>query len=300
MPPLAAYAAIAALSIALAVMVWVATSGTGLVRKRTVTNLRRGLHRDTSILAGQAPESVLPEGVAAFLRRFTPAGLLGLLDRLLGRAGRPNAWTVERLLAAKALLLVIALALGGLYYSAVRTTLALAVALVVAVVAFFLPELLLQSRGQERQKQITLQLPNILDQMSIAVAAGLGFDAAMSRVARNSKGALSEELVRTLQDIQFGVTRAAAYESLGARTGVPELRRFVRAVIQAETYGVALTNVLETQAAELRIQRRQRAEESAMQIPVKVVFPLILCILPVLLIVLLGPSVIGLLEYLGR
>ena len=127
--------------------------------------------------------------------------------------------------------------------------------------------------------------------MTIAVEAGLGFDAAMAKAGRNGKGPLAEELVRTLQDIQFGQSRRQAYESLAGRTDVVDLRRFVRAVIQADRYGVAIADVLRTQAAEMRMKRRQRAEEKAMQIPVKVIFPLMLCILPVLFIVLLGPAV---------
>ena len=101
---------------------------------------------------------------------------------------------------------------------------------------------------------------------------------------------LAEELVRTLQDIQVGQSRRQAYEALALRTGVADLRKFVRAIIQADVYGIPIADVLRTQAAEMRMKRRQRAEEKAMQIPVKVIFPLMLCILPVLFIVLLGPA----------
>ena len=133
-------------------------------------------------------------------------------------------------------------------------------------------------------------MPDTLDQMTIAVEAGLGFDSAMARAGKNGKGPLAEELVRTMQDIQVGQSRRQAYESLASRTGVPDLRKFVRAIIQADLYGISVADVLRTQAAEMRMKRRQRAEEKAMQIPVKVIFPLMLCILPVLFIVLLGPA----------
>ena len=126
--------------------------------------------------------------------------------------------------------------------------------------------------------------------MTIAVEAGLSFDSAMTRAARNGKGALAEELIRTMQNIQVGQSRRVAFEALAERTGVPDLRKFVRAIIQADMYGIPVADVLGTQAAEIRMKRRQRAEEKAMQIPVKVVFPLMLCILPVLFIVLLGPA----------
>ena len=127
--------------------------------------------------------------------------------------------------------------------------------------------------------------------IAIAVEAGLGFDAAMARAGRNGTGPLAQELIRTLQEIQVGQLRRTAYESLALRTDVPDLRRFVRAIIQADAYGISVADVLRTQAAEMRMKRRQRAEEKAMQIPVKVIFPLMLCILPVLFIVLLGPAV---------
>ncbi|MDP9460190.1 MAG: type II secretion system F family protein, partial [Actinomycetota bacterium] len=164
-------------------------------------------------------------------------------------------------------------------------------AVVVPVVAYFLPELLLHSRGQERQAAIALELPDTLDQMTIAVEAGLGFESAMARAGANGKGPLAEELVRTLQDIAVGQPRREAYLALADRTGVQDLRRFIRAVVQADQYGVSIADVLRTQAQEMRLKRRQRAEEKAMQIPVKVIFPLILCILPTLFIVLLGPAV---------
>jgi tight adherence protein C len=127
--------------------------------------------------------------------------------------------------------------------------------------------------------------------MTIAVEAGLGFESAMARAGKNGKGPLAEELVRTLQDIAVGQPRRDAYLAMAERAGVQDLGRFIRAVVQADAYGVSIADVLRTQAQEMRLKRRQRAEEKAMQIPVKVIFPLILCILPVLFIVLLGPAV---------
>jgi tight adherence protein C len=167
---------------------------------------------------------------------------------------------------------------------------------VVCVLLYFLPELRLYSLGIERREKITLELADTLDQMSIAVEAGLGFDAAMVRVAKNGHGVLAAELIRTLQDIQVGQTRRQAYEDLVERTQVPDLKQFIRSIIQAEAYGLALSSVLNTQAAEMRMKRRMRAEQKAMQIPVKVIFPLMLCILPVLFMVVMGPGVIGIIS----
>ena len=184
----------------------------------------------------------------------------------------------------------VAAVLGVLYTVSTGRTGAGVLAAAVTVIAFFVPELLLYSRGQKRSETIALELADTLDQMTIAVEAGLGFESAMAQAGRNGNGPLAEELVRTLQDIEMGRSRRQAYESLASRTDVDDLGRFTRAVIQADAHGISIADVLRTQAAEMRIKRRQRAEEKAMQIPVKVVFPLLLCILPVLFIVLLAPA----------
>ncbi|MFD1214631.1 type II secretion system F family protein, partial [Arthrobacter sp. GCM10027362] len=208
-------------------------------------------------------------------------------------AGRPPAWPLPRVLALKPLLAGACLVLGLVLLSG-RPSGPLAM-LVIAVtgVAYFVPDLLLYSRGQERQAAIRLELPDTLDQMMIAVEAGLGFDAAMARAGENGKGPLAEELVRTLQDMRVGLSRKNAYRALGERTSVPDLRGFIRSVIQADAYGISISAVLRTQAQEMRLKRRQRAEEKAMQLPVKVLFPLMFCILPVLFIAVLGPTVLS-------
>ncbi|MGY1724646.1 type II secretion system F family protein [Blastococcus sp. SYSU DS0533] len=249
-------------------------------------NLLRGLPTEgpTAVRSG-------PGALTRLARGLTPRGTVKRLDRLAATAGRPAAWPVPRLVAAKLVLGVIAGALGLLVATSRPGLLTALVAAVSTLVAYFLPELLLHSRGQERREAIALELADTLDQMTIAVEAGLGFESAMARAGSNGKGALAEELVRTLQDIAVGQPRRDAYLALAERTGVADLRRFIRAVVQADQYGVSIADVLRTQAAEMRLKRRQRAEEKAMQIPVKVIFPLILCILPTLFIVLLGPAV---------
>ncbi|GAA1829958.1 type II secretion system F family protein [Microlunatus capsulatus] len=258
------------------------------VNRPLLANLQRGLGLDDP---AAAPADGRPGALLGLARRLTPAGRVRTLERLVSRAGRPAGWPLERLLVAKLVAPVVLGGLGLLYLSARPGATAVLIALVLTVVGYFLPELLLHSRAQERSQQIALELADTLDQMTIAVEAGLGFDAAMAKAGQNGKGPLAEELVRTLQDIQVGQSRRQAYEGLAGRTDVVDLRRFVRAVVQADRYGVAVGEVLRTQAAEMRMKRRQRAEEKAMQIPVKVIFPLMLCILPVLFIVLLGPAV---------
>jgi tight adherence protein C len=207
---------------------------------------------------------------------------------------------VPRLVAAKLVLALVAGTLSLLVVSAGPGAVTVLVAAVATVVSYFVPELLLYSRGQERQEAIALELADTLDQMTIAVEAGLGFESAMARAGSNGKGPLAEELVRTLQDIAVGQPRRDAYLALAERTGVTDLRRFIRAVVQADQYGVSIADVLRTQAQEMRLKRRQRAEEKAMQIPVKVIFPLILCILPTLFIVLLGPAAMDMMEAFSK
>jgi tight adherence protein C len=282
------------LSLALPLLAWSVLARPSQVQRRTVSNLQRGLERSWTEDGSTEPvDARRTGGLPAVARRLTPGGSVRRLDRLLARAGRPPGWPLERLLVAK-LAVPFVLAALSLYYvrMAGTGTVPVLVGTFMIVVGYFLPELLLHSRAQERSTKIALELPDTLDQMTIAVEAGLGFDAAMARAGKNGQGPLAEELIRTLQDMQVGQSRRQAYDALGSRTDVPDLRKFVRAIVQADKYGVAVADVLRTQAAEMRIKRRQRAEEKAMQIPVKVIFPLMLCILPVLFIVLLGPAVL--------
>ncbi|WP_157498510.1 type II secretion system F family protein [Geodermatophilus sp. Leaf369] len=231
-------------------------------------------------------------GAGALLRTLTPESTARRVRRLQVRAGSPAAWPVEKLLWGKLVLAGVGGLLGVLYLLSNSTLLAVLLVPTIVAVLYFLPELLLHSRGQERQAAITLELADTLDQMTIAVEAGLGFEAAMARAGRNGKGPLAQELVRTVQDIAVGRPRREAYRALAERTQVTDLKRFVGAVNQADAYGVSIADVLRTQAGEMRLKRRQRAEEKAMQIPVKVIFPLMLFILPTLFIVLLGPAVL--------
>jgi tight adherence protein C len=235
-------------------------------------------------------------GLTGLARRLTPAGNVRRLDLLLASAGRPAAWPLERVLVTKLLLTAGVAGLMALMLVGSPSGRMLLFAVAVVVLAWFVPDLLLISRGQKRREEIQKALPDTLDQMTIAVEAGLGFEAAMAHVARNGRGALAEELIRTLQDIQVGQPRREAYRALAERSPEPDLRRFLRAVIQAEQHGVSVARVLTTQAQEMRVKRRQRAEEKAMKIPVKVVFPLILTILPVLIIVVIGPGVINIID----
>ena len=279
-------------AIALPLLALAFTARPGAARQQTLRNLNRDLHAKP---AAEGPE--LTGGALVDLARsLTPLGVVRWIDTLLSRAGRPRAWPLERVLVSKLVLTAAVVGLGFMLAATNPSPRMFVFAVLFAGLAWITPELLLYSRGQERRQAIQEKLPDMMDQLSIAVEAGLGFEAALAHVARHSDGPLSEELIRTLQDIQVGRPRRQAYSDLAERTQVKDLGRFVRALNQAEANGISIARVLSTQAREMRIKRRQRAEEKAMQIPVKVVFPLILFILPVLFIVVMGPGVLGIIE----
>ncbi|MEH6820563.1 MAG: type II secretion system F family protein [Dietzia psychralcaliphila] len=289
--------AVSVLAVSVFLLSWAVFAGPGRARQRTVLNLNRGMYPEHQAVEADIPEEEDAGGtLATIARKFTPAPSIRMLDKLLVQAGRPQGWPLEKLLVAKLVLGIVAAVLSVLFVSSTTGALPVFLAAAVTLVCYFVPELLLHSRGQERSQAIQLELADTLDQMTIAVEAGLGFDSAMARAAKNGKGPLADEFTRTLQEIQVGQLRRHAYESLARRTDVADLRRFVRAIIQADAYGISIADVLRTQAQELRMKRRQRAEEKAMQIPVKVIFPLMVCILPVLFIVLLGPTAMNMME----
>jgi len=250
------------------------------------------------VLPGISGAGILParSGLLAASRELAPKGYLGFLDRRLALAGRPAAWTIDKIFIAKPALAGAGLLVAALWITNDPVPLRILVGTVLVLLCFFAPDLLLYSRGQERQAAMQNALADTLDQMTISVEAGLGFEAAMSKAGTNGSGPLAEELIRTLQDMSIGRSRKDAYQALAERTDSADLRRFTRSVIQADTYGIAIADVLRVQAGEMRLRRRQRAEEQAMKVPVKVIFPLVFCILPVLFIVLLTPAVISILK----
>jgi tight adherence protein C len=294
--PLIVWAAVAALVLPFAVGVPVVVSRSGRSNAVARNNLRRGLV--TPVFEAGTLEA-RRTGAGSLLRAVTPESAARRIRHMIDVAGRPAGFTMTRLLWAKLAVGLAVLVVGGVLVVGSPSPLRVALLLAAALGGYHLPEVVLWGRGQERQQLIARELPDVLDQMTIAVEAGLGFDAALTRAATSGKGALAEELVRTVHDIAVGRPRRAAYESLASRTEVPELKRFVGAINQADTYGVPIADVLRIQADEARVKRRQRAEEQAMKVPVKVIFPLIVCLLPALLIVVVGPAALGLLDAFG-
>jgi tight adherence protein C len=227
-------------------------------------------------------------------RRFTPSNQADRIRRKLDLAGNPPNWDVDRVIAFKVLGLFAGLALGlvvGAVWNGFLSAVALGVA--GAVLGFFTPNMVLHQAAHNRSERIRRELPDALDLLTISVEAGLAFDAALSQVARNTVGPLADEFFRVLQEMQIGMGRTDAMRALGERTDVEELRSFVTAMVQADAFGIPIANVLRVQASEMRVKRSQRAEETAQKIPVKILFPLIFCILPSLFIVVLGPAVIS-------
>lgn len=225
---------------------------------------------------------------------LAPAASRERIRRQLMLAGSPRGMGVARFLGIKVLSAVgVSSLVVAVAVVARASLLAWLVVLLLCGVSFWLPDLWLSSVVSSRRRDIRLTLPDMLDMLTISVEAGLGFDQAIAKIVRMSRGTLSQEFARMLQEIQAGASRSDALKRLTERTDVPELNTFATAIVQAEQLGIPIANVLRVQAKEMRLTRRQRAEEQAQKTPVKIVFPLVLCILPATLIVILGPAVVS-------
>jgi tight adherence protein C len=228
-------------------------------------------------------------------RSLSPGTSAESLQRRLDVAGNPGAWTPERILSYKGLGLLLLGATGALVGGGSVVGLLLG-AVLGAGAGFFLPDVLLYNAGLRRQDALHRSLPDILDLLVVSVEAGLGFDAALTRVAQNTDGPLADELARVLQEIRIGKSRQEALRAMGERVPVEEARAFIAALVQAGELGMPIGKVLREQARESRIKRRQRAEEAAQKVPVKIIFPVVICILPALLIAVVGPGVLSIAE----
>jgi tight adherence protein C len=265
---------------------------TGVARSLELLNYRP--------TAREAPKSDLPvterllmpllDSLRGLAVRLSPAGTGNRLARHLDKAGNPQAWSVERVMGAKGVGLIVGVILplllfGFSFYS-------LLAAAGVGVFGFYLPDLLLYNAGVRRQDKLRKGLADALDMLTVCVEAGLGFDAAILQVARSVDGPIAGEFARLLSEIQIGKSRADAFSDLAERSSVPELKTFVSALVQADRLGLPIAVVLREQTKEMRIARRQRAEEKAQKVTVKILFPLLLCIFPALFVVIIGPGVI--------
>ncbi|KUM32699.1 type II secretion system F family protein [Arthrobacter sp. EPSL27] len=284
-----AYAAILAVILPISVMTWLAFTGDRAGLRNIQSNLGRRPGSGGSAVTAN-------EQLAALTKKAMPKGYAAWLDKQLAGAGRPKDWPLARVIMVKPLLALAGAMVGIFVVASGPTTPKVLLMVGITALAYFVPDILIRNYAQKRRDAIKLELPNALDQMLISVQAGLGFESAMSRAGQNGKGPLADELIRTLQDIQVGRSRKEAYLAMAQRVDVPDLRSFVRSVVQADSYGIAIAKVLESQAKDMRVKRRQRAEEHAMKMPVKMLFPLIFFILPTLFIVVLGPTVLSIID----
>jgi tight adherence protein C len=253
--------------------------------------------RDQEMLAPIGERVIAPvlEGLSGLTGRFTPQGYRETVAHKLVLAGNANL-NVDQVLVFKLLglisgivwlpLILVLVGLGGLF--------GLMTALFLWFGSFMLPDVYLSRGIEKRQHEIAVQLPDVLDLLVISVEAGLGFEQALERTTTAVPGALSDEFRRMLRETRIGATRAEALRAMDERSDVPELRTFILAMLQADTFGVSISRLLRSQADEMRVRRRLRAQEKAQKAPVKMLFPLVFCIFPSIFVVILGPAMISL------
>jgi tight adherence protein C len=295
---------IAALAVAIGLGVFLLAGGAAKTGEAQVSVAIEGAYVSTTGPARSSandPNAPLPpllERARNLATRLSPSSYGQRLQRRLDLAGNPRAWPAERVMAFKGAGLVIG-ALVGALIGLKHGIGVVFFPVVLSAAGFFVADILLRNMGEKRQIEIQKSLPDAMDMMTVCVEAGLGFDSALSRVALNLEGPMAEECARVLQEMQFGMSRTEALRSLVNRTDVGELRTFVSSLIQSSELGISIGIVLREQAKEMRIRRRQRAEEKAQKLPVKILMPLITCLLPAIFVVVLGPSVIHIIHTFG-
>ena len=231
-------------------------------------------------------------------RKLVRADTARKIQHRLDIAGNPTGWDVNRILGLKVLGLGV-FGLMGFFYTSGTSWSFLRVVGATALIASFgylLPNVLLYNAGNKRETLMRRALPDALDLLTVSVEAGLGFDAAVGRVARNTTGPLAQEFGRLLQEMQIGRGRVESMRAMAERSSLDDLRSFCQSMVQADSLGIPIGRVLRIQSQEMRTKRRQRAEEKAQQVPVKIMIPLVLFILPCLFLVIMGPAVIGVMD----
>jgi tight adherence protein C len=240
--------------------------------------------------------------VILFVSSLLPVNVKASIDRKLSQAGNPRGMKSGAFIAVTSLstlsLTVIALLIGLWIGAGVLRTIAYSLGLGVLVVLIFVVWLYTSASGSV--KRIERALPDAIDLLVVSVEAGLGFDQAISKITERMKGPLAEEFAKALQDMKLGKQRHVALRDLARRTGSQTLSTFVAMIVQATQMGVSIGRVLRIQSDSQRRERRQRAEELAMQAPIKMLFPLVFCIFPALFVVILGPGVIQIYETLMK
>ena len=253
--------------------------------------------REKELLAPITERAVAPllNGLTGLGKRLTPVGYLGQVRNKLVSAGTGDQQSLDRFLAIRVITVVLApvAAYFAYAYAPVSGLAQLMLTLLVAAAFVAGPDAILNRKVEERQYAIRTKLPDVMDLLVISVEAGLGFEQALDRTVAAVPGPLTEEFSRMLGEVRAGASRADAMRALDARTNVPEIRSFVLAILQADTFGVSIGRVLRAQADEMRIKRRQLAQERAQKAPVKMLIPMVFCIFPALFVVVLGPAALS-------
>ena len=300
--PISIWLAAAALASSLPIAWWSLQGPDRSQARRTRSNLASTTGQSSyrgAVLNRPASERVvdpLLTKLASIGRRFLPQEWFARVDDRLAKAGLLGRFRSEQVAGLKMLLALVTTVLFGAVIAQDPTLLSVGGFVVMLAATWFVPDALISGRGDRRVQAIDKELPDIMDQLTVSVEAGLGFEAAIARIGEKGNGNLSYEFARAMQDIKLGMSRVEALQGLAERTGSSEVRHFVLALRQAEKMGVPLAKTLRIQSGEMRQKRRLRAEEAAYKLPVKLVFPLGLCILPAIFIVLLGPSVLQIMD----
>jgi tight adherence protein C len=253
--------------------------------------------REKELLIPLRDRAIAPvlAGLTGLGLRFTPKGYVDEAKKKLVSAGKGDQQSIDRFLAVR--VITVALAPVGAYfawkYAPVDGLGQLILTLVVGALFVMGPDSVLNRQVEDRQYEIRKRLPDVMDLLVISVEAGLGFEQALDRTTAAVPGPLTQEFSRMLGEVRAGATRADAMRALDARTNVPEIRSFVLAILQADTFGVSIGRVLRAQADEMRIKRRQLAQERAQKAPVKMLLPMVFCIFPSLFVIVLGPAAIS-------
>jgi len=256
--------------------------------------------REKELLAPITERAVAPlmNGLSGLGRRFTPQGYMDSTRTKLTSAGKGDQEAFDRFLAIRVVTVVMAPIAAYLAwsYSPVGGLGQLMLTGLAAMVFIMGPDAILNRQVEERQYQIRTRLPDVMDLLVISVEAGLGFEQALDRTVAAVPGPLTDEFSRMLGEVRAGASRADAMRALDARTNVPEIRSFVLAILQADTFGVSIGRVLRAQADEMRIKRRQLAQERAQKAPVKMLIPMVFCIFPALFVIVLGPAALNIVD----
>jgi len=261
--------------------------------------------RQREMLAPLSARAITPvfNRIVDLSRRLTPEGYVAAARRKLLVAGRSDqksldGYLASRLITAAFVPVLLVWFIAAKPLSGVGGIGAMFLVLLILAIG---PDVVVRRWVDERQKLMQRALPDTLDLLCISVEAGLGFDQALDRTILRQPGPLADEFARMLGEVRAGIDRIDALRALDERTQVPELSSFVLAIIQADAFGISIGRVLRAQADEMRIKRRQLAQERAQKAPVKMLFPMVLCIFPMIFVIVVGPGVINVYEgFIGK